>query len=130
MANLHRPHETPRQAFPLRHLPRVVLRSAPIPLWLRFLSPLHLHNTFYGFTAKLDSDQAESLLQSDLVLGVYEETLYHLHTNRTPEFLGLYTETSQNTQFPEQASHDFVTKNSSAHEASPKVIRWPPVDDS
>ena len=57
---------------------------------------------FYGFAAKLDPDQAEALRRSDLVLGVYEDTLYPLHTTRTPKFL------SQNTQFLEQASHDVI----------------------
>ena len=41
-ANLYRSHETPRQAFPLRHSPRLVLRSAPVSLWLQFIPPLHL----------------------------------------------------------------------------------------
>uniref|UniRef100_A0A7N2N1C5 Inhibitor I9 domain-containing protein n=1 Tax=Quercus lobata TaxID=97700 RepID=A0A7N2N1C5_QUELO len=59
-------------------------------------------DAFYGFAAKLDPDQAEALRRSDLVLGVYEDTLYPLHTTRTPEFL------SQNTQFLEQASHDVI----------------------
>ena len=50
----------------------------------------------------LSSDQAEALRRSDLVLGVYEDTLYPLHITRTPKFL------NQNTQFLEQASHDVI----------------------
>ena len=59
-------------------------------------------DAFYVFAAKLDPDQAEALRRSDLVLGVYEDTLYPLHTTCTPEFL------SQNTQLLEQASHDVI----------------------
>ena len=50
----------------------------------------------------LSSDQAEALRRSDLVLGVYGDTLYPLHITRTPKFL------NQNTQFLEQASHDVI----------------------
>lgn len=44
---------------------------------------------FHGFAASLDPEQAESLRQSDSVLDVYEETVYALHTTRTPKFLGI-----------------------------------------
>ncbi|XP_052200000.1 subtilisin-like protease SBT1.8 [Diospyros lotus] len=47
---------------------------------------------YHGFAASLDPDQAEALRQSDAVLGVYEDTVYSLHTTRTPEFLGLDTQ--------------------------------------
>uniref|UniRef100_A0A7N0UVF7 Subtilisin-like protease n=1 Tax=Kalanchoe fedtschenkoi TaxID=63787 RepID=A0A7N0UVF7_KALFE len=46
---------------------------------------------YHGFAAALDPDQADMLRKSDSVLGVYEDQLYHLHTTRTPEFLGLDT---------------------------------------
>ncbi|KAJ9538576.1 hypothetical protein OSB04_031309 [Centaurea solstitialis] len=49
-------------------------------------------NAFHGFSAALDADEVESLRQSDSVLGVYEETVYQLHTTRTPEFLGIDNE--------------------------------------
>ncbi|XP_030942108.1 subtilisin-like protease SBT1.8 [Quercus lobata] len=65
-------------------------------------------DAFNGFAAKLDSDQAESLRRSDVVLGVYKDILYPLHTTRTPQFLGLNTESSQYTHFLEQASHDVI----------------------
>lgn len=51
---------------------------------------LYSYNTAYhGYAASLTPDQAESLRRSASVLGVYEETVYSLHTTRTPEFLGL-----------------------------------------
>ncbi|KAK7836345.1 subtilisin-like protease sbt1.7 [Quercus suber] len=66
-------------------------------------------NAYHGFAASLDSDQADSLRRSDSVLGVYEDTLYTLHTTRTPEFLGLNTESdSYNTQVLDQASNDVI----------------------
>ncbi|KAK6126759.1 hypothetical protein DH2020_039504 [Rehmannia glutinosa] len=44
---------------------------------------------YHGFAAALTPEEAESMRQSESVLGVYEDTLYSLHTTRTPEFLGL-----------------------------------------
>ncbi|XP_058213498.1 subtilisin-like protease SBT1.8 [Rhododendron vialii] len=51
---------------------------------------LYTYTTAYhGFAASLTPSQAESLRRSYSVLGVYQDTLYSLHTTRTPEFLGL-----------------------------------------
>ncbi|XP_010049348.2 subtilisin-like protease SBT1.8 [Eucalyptus grandis] len=44
---------------------------------------------FHGFAATLDSDEADALRSSASVLGVYEDTVYELHTTRTPAFLGI-----------------------------------------
>ncbi|KAL2501399.1 Subtilase family protein [Forsythia ovata] len=53
-------------------------------------SVLYTYDTAYhGFAVALDPDEADSLRQSDAVLGVYEDTVYTLHTTRTPKFLGL-----------------------------------------
>lgn len=76
-------------------------------------SLLYAYTTAYnGFAASLDPSQAEALRRSDAVLGVYEDTVYTLHTTRTPEFLGLETESGlwegHNTQDLEQASHDVI----------------------
>ncbi|XP_059432690.1 subtilisin-like protease SBT1.8 [Corylus avellana] len=76
-------------------------------------SLLYTYTTAYhGFAASLDPDQVESLRRSDSVLGVYEDTVYTLHTTRTPEFLGLNTESGlwagHNTQDLDQASHDVI----------------------
>ncbi|XP_030943616.1 subtilisin-like protease SBT1.8 [Quercus lobata] len=66
-------------------------------------------DAYHGFAASLDSDEADSLRRSDSVLGVYEDTLYTLHTTRTPEFLGLNTESdSHHTQVLNQASNDVI----------------------
>ncbi|XP_059283821.1 subtilisin-like protease SBT1.8 [Lycium ferocissimum] len=54
---------------------------------------LYSYDTAYpGFAASLDPNEAEQLRQSDDVVGVYEDTVYTLHTTRTPEFLGLDNE--------------------------------------
>ncbi|XP_043704117.1 subtilisin-like protease SBT1.8 [Telopea speciosissima] len=76
-------------------------------------SLLYSYNTAYhGFAASLDRDQAEALRQSDSVLGVYEESVYNLHTTRTPEFLGLNTDLGSwaglGTQDLDQASQDVI----------------------
>ncbi|KAI6679742.1 hypothetical protein NL676_033623 [Syzygium grande] len=44
---------------------------------------------FHGFAASLDPGEADSLRASASVLGVYEDTVYDLHTTRTPAFLGI-----------------------------------------
>ncbi|TYG59488.1 hypothetical protein ES288_D08G306600v1 [Gossypium darwinii] len=44
---------------------------------------------FNGFAASLNEEQAESLSKSESILGVYEDTVYTLHTTRSPQFLGL-----------------------------------------
>ncbi|KAJ7955995.1 Subtilisin-like protease [Quillaja saponaria] len=76
-------------------------------------SLLYSYTTAYnGFAASLDPEQVESLRRSDSVLGVYEDTIYSLHTTRTPEFLGLDTQfglwEGHNTQDLNQASHDVI----------------------
>lgn len=78
-------------------------------------SLLYTYTTAYhGFAATLTVDQADSLRRSDYVVGVYEDTVYNLHTTRTPEFLGLNTELGlgSGSGFSpnqlNQASHDVV----------------------
>ncbi|PKI73653.1 hypothetical protein CRG98_005894 [Punica granatum] len=46
----------------------------------------------HGFATSLAPDEADSLRMLDSVLGVYEDTLYTLHTTQTPEFLGISNE--------------------------------------
>ena len=65
-------------------------------------------NAYPGFAASLDPDQAELLSQSDDVLGVYEDTVYTLHTTRTPEFLGLEVDGGLSTEDINQPSHDVI----------------------
>ncbi|XVE53980.1 hypothetical protein DITRI_Ditri03aG0046000 [Diplodiscus trichospermus] len=68
--------------------------------------------SFNGFAASLDPEQAESLRKLESVLGVYEDTVYTLHTTRSPQFLGLEAEfglwAGHNTQQLEQASRDVI----------------------
>ncbi|XP_022897749.1 subtilisin-like protease SBT1.8 [Olea europaea var. sylvestris] len=67
---------------------------------------------YHGFAVALDPKEAESLRESDSVLGVYEDTLYNLHTTRTPEFLGLERElglwAGHTPQELNQASQDVI----------------------
>ncbi|KAB1209505.1 Subtilisin-like protease [Morella rubra] len=76
-------------------------------------SLLYAYTTAYhGFAASLDPQQADLLRQSDSVLDVYEDTVYTLHTTRTPEFLGLDPDSGlwagHNTQDLDQATHDVI----------------------
>ncbi|KAI3851046.1 hypothetical protein MKW92_045461 [Papaver armeniacum] len=76
-------------------------------------SLLYTYDAVYnGFAASLESEQAESLRKSDSVLGVYEDTVYQLHTTRTPEFLGLNTGmglwTGHSTRDLDNASNDVI----------------------
>ncbi|KAI3980140.1 hypothetical protein MKX01_033281 [Papaver californicum] len=76
-------------------------------------SLLYTYDTVYnGFAVSLESEQADSLRKSDSVLGVYEDTVYQLHTTRTPEFLGLNTGlglwTGHSTRDLENASNDVI----------------------
>ncbi|RDY05976.1 Subtilisin-like protease SBT1.8, partial [Mucuna pruriens] len=66
-------------------------------------------NAYTGFAASLSEEQAQELLRSDAVLGVFEDTLYQLQTTRTPQFLGLETQTGLwEGQDLNQASHDVI----------------------
>ncbi|XP_068659976.1 subtilisin-like protease SBT1.8 [Aristolochia californica] len=64
-------------------------------------------SAFHGFAVSLEPEQADALSQSDAVLGIYEEAVYHLHTTRTPLFLGLDSESGQ-AQALNQASEDVI----------------------
>ncbi|XP_050217250.1 subtilisin-like protease SBT1.8 [Mercurialis annua] len=69
-------------------------------------------SAFPGFAASLDPQEAEFLRQSDDVLDVYEDTVYSLHTTRTPQFLGLNTDLGvfdgHSTLDIDHASHDVI----------------------
>lgn len=69
-------------------------------------------SAYHGFAAALSPEEVESLRQSDSVLGVYEDTVYTLHTTRTPEFLGLDPEVGRwaghSLQDLNQASQDVI----------------------
>lgn len=65
-------------------------------------------NSYNGFAASLDPEQAELLRKSDSVVGVYEDTVYTLHTTRTPKFLGLAVDGGLSAQAVNQASYDVI----------------------
>lgn len=46
-------------------------------------------HAFHGFATKLSRAQAEALESMEGILGVYPETVYELHTTRSPTFLGI-----------------------------------------
>ncbi|XP_057497155.1 subtilisin-like protease SBT1.6 [Actinidia eriantha] len=51
---------------------------------------LHVYNTvFHGFSAVLKPSQAANVLQNPSVLAAFEDRRRHLHTTRSPQFLGL-----------------------------------------
>ncbi|KAK4424063.1 Subtilisin-like protease SBT1.6 [Sesamum alatum] len=53
-------------------------------------SILHVYDTvFHGFSAVLTPSQAASVIQHPSVLAAFEDRRRHLHTTRSPQFLGL-----------------------------------------
>ncbi|KAL2531673.1 Subtilisin-like protease SBT1.6 [Abeliophyllum distichum] len=53
-------------------------------------SILHVYDTvFHGFSASLTPSQAASVLKHPSILAVFEDRRRHLHTTRSPQFLGL-----------------------------------------
>ncbi|GMH18418.1 hypothetical protein Nepgr_020259 [Nepenthes gracilis] len=63
---------------------------------------------FHGLAARLTGDEAEMLEQEDEVVAVLEETVYQLHTTRSPMFLGIETD-DRTSLFGEQlADHDVI----------------------
>ncbi|CAJ1940517.1 unnamed protein product [Sphenostylis stenocarpa] len=77
------------------------LRSSPESILYGYTA------AYNGFAATLDPQQAQALRTSHDVLAIYEDTIYKLHTTRTPEFLGLQAH-SAFWQDLHQASHDVV----------------------
>lgn len=53
---------------------------------------IHTYDTvFHGFSAKLSLEDAKKLESLDAVVAVIPEQVRHLHTTRSPQFLGLRT---------------------------------------
>ncbi|GJZ18968.1 subtilisin-like protease SBT1.8 [Tanacetum coccineum] len=72
---------------------------------------LYSYTTAYnGFSASLDEAQIEEVKKLETVLGVYEDEVYHLHTTRTPEFLGIENEFGLWSSHGDMnvASHDVI----------------------
>ncbi|KAJ6699009.1 PROPROTEIN CONVERTASE SUBTILISIN/KEXIN [Salix purpurea] len=87
---VHMKHNTKPDSFPTHHdwytASLQSLASTPDSLLYTY------SNAFDGFAASLSDEEVELLKQSQSVVGVYEDTLYSLHTTRTPAFLGLNTD--------------------------------------
>ncbi|KAG0488537.1 hypothetical protein HPP92_007097 [Vanilla planifolia] len=46
-------------------------------------------NVFHGFAVHLTEDEANHLEAHTGVISIFNETIYHLHTTRSPQFLGI-----------------------------------------
>nr|GMD00607.1 subtilisin-like protease SBT1.3 [Ipomoea batatas] len=51
---------------------------------------------FHGVSAQLTEDEVQRLKKQNGVLAVFPETIYKLHTTRSPMFLGLYKKEAEN----------------------------------
>ncbi|KAL6004711.1 hypothetical protein ACLOJK_005266 [Asimina triloba] len=63
---------------------------------------------FHGFAAQLKESEAKQLESSRGVLGVFPETVYQLHTTRSPQFLGLEPVDSSSNWSDAVPHHDVV----------------------
>ncbi|KAL6010171.1 hypothetical protein ACLOJK_000602 [Asimina triloba] len=112
-ADLHCPDERTPQALKSRH-PRRLVRPPP-PLHHAILCTYD--SVISGFAAALDFSEAEALRHYDSFHRIHEDTLYHLHTTRTPNFLGLNSMPTtratgnplMSTQLPMTSSSAFST---------------------
>uniref|UniRef100_A0A0D6QUJ4 Subtilisin-like protease n=1 Tax=Araucaria cunninghamii TaxID=56994 RepID=A0A0D6QUJ4_ARACU len=91
-------------------------------------------DAFHGFATRLNAAQAEALEKQEGILSIYPETVYELHTTRSPGFLGLDVVASMR---PEGANmgHDVVvgvldtgvwpeSESFSDHEMGPVPTHW------
>ncbi|KAK4483694.1 hypothetical protein RD792_010896 [Penstemon davidsonii] len=86
-------------------------------------SLLYTYETAYhGFSAALSPSEVEALRQSDSVVGLYEDTIYKLHTTRTPEFLGLDKELDPRTGLTLRLDFNFLSCLQELDRASENVI--------
>ncbi|CAN0905578.1 Subtilisin-like protease SBT1.7 [Linum grandiflorum] len=71
---------------------------------------LYTYNTLiHGYSATLTAEEAESLEKQLGVLSVLPETVYQLHTTRSPLFLGLEQKAQQSDLLPASTSVSEVT---------------------
>lgn len=63
---------------------------------------------FHGVAAKLSEEEAERLEEADDVVAIFPETVYQLHTTRSPMFLGLEPEVSTSVWSQKIADHDVI----------------------
>lgn len=64
---------------------------------------------FHGFSARLSEAEAEKLESIPGVLSVLPETIYELHTTRSPQFLGIGPDVANNIWSSSVADHDVIT---------------------
>ncbi|XAR66181.1 Cucumisin [Bertholletia excelsa] len=63
---------------------------------------------FHGVAARLSEQEAEKLEEQNGVVSIFPETIYRLHTTRSPLFLGLEPEKSTSIWNEKLASHDVI----------------------
>lgn len=63
---------------------------------------------FHGFAARLSEAEAEQLESIPGVLAVLPETIYELHTTRSPQFLGIGPEVANNIWSSAVGQHDVI----------------------
>jgi subtilisin family serine protease len=63
---------------------------------------------FHGVAARLSEEEAEKLEDLDGVMAVFPETVYKLHTTRSPVFLGLEPADSTSVWADKVSDHDVV----------------------
>ncbi|KAK9292070.1 hypothetical protein L1049_020025 [Liquidambar formosana] len=63
---------------------------------------------FHGVAARLSEEEANRLQEQHGVVAIFPETVYQLHTTRSPVFLGLEREDSTSVWSDKLSSHDVV----------------------
>uniref|UniRef100_A0A5B6YR84 Subtilisin-like protease SBT1.3 n=1 Tax=Davidia involucrata TaxID=16924 RepID=A0A5B6YR84_DAVIN len=65
-------------------------------------------NAFHGVAVRLSEEEAERLEEQHGVMAIFPETIYQLHTTRSPTFLGLETEDSTNVWSDKLPNHNVI----------------------
>lgn len=65
-------------------------------------------NAFHGVAARLSEEEAEGLKEQPGVVAILPETVYQLHTTRSPMFLGLEPEDRTSDWSENLADHDVI----------------------
>ncbi|KAL3834548.1 hypothetical protein ACJIZ3_009284 [Penstemon smallii] len=68
----------------------------------------HYQTAFHGVAAQLNEEEVEKLQEQNGVMAVFPETIYHLHTTRSPMFLGLEREDTTSIIPDKLSDHDVV----------------------
>jgi hypothetical protein len=62
----------------------------------------------HGVAARLSEEEAERLEEEDGIVAIFPETKYHLHTTRSPTFLGLEPEDINSVWSQKLSDHDVI----------------------